>query len=149
MENINFILPEIFISLSIMFLLIFGVFKKNSSSLVYSLAIISLIIALGLIINFPQDQETYLFNNSYKIDQLSIFMKVITIISGIFVLISSYDYTRLTKISNIEYSVLILCSILGMLVMIGSYDLIVFYIGLELQSLSLYCLLYTSPSPRD
>ena len=126
MENINFILPEIFISLSIMFLLIFGVFKKNSSSLVYSLAIITLIIALGLIINFPQDQETYLFNNSYKIDQLSIFMKVITIISGIFVLISSYDYTRLTKISNIEYSVLILCSILGMLVMIGSYDLIVF-----------------------
>ena len=126
MENINFILPEIFISLSIMFLLIFGVFKKNSSSLVYSLAIITLIIALGLIINFPQDQETYLFNNSYKIDQLSIFMKVITIISGIFVLISSYDYTKLTKISNIEYSVLILCSILGMLVMIGSYDLIVF-----------------------
>ena len=140
MENINFILPEIFISLSIMFLLIFGVFKKNSSSLVYSLAIITLIIALGLIINFPQDQETYLFNNSYKIDQLSIFMKVITIISGIFVLISSYDYTKLTKISNIEYSVLILCSILGMLVMIGSYDLIVFYIGLELQSLSLYVL---------
>jgi len=123
-----------------MFLLIFGVFKKNSSSLVYSLAIITLIIVLGLIINFPQDQETYLFNNSYKIDQLSIFMKIITIISGIFVLISSYDYTRLTKISNIEYSVLILCSILGMLVMIGSYDLIVFYIGLELQSLSLYVL---------
>ena len=140
MENINFIFPEIFISISIMFLLVFGVFKKNSSSLVYSLAIIALIIALGLIVNYPQDQEKYLFNNSYKIDQLSIFMKVITIISGIFVLISSYDYTRLTKISNIEYSVLILCSILGMLVMIGSYDLIVFYIGLELQSLSLYVL---------
>ena len=31
MENINFIFPEIFISLSIMFLLLFGVFKKNSS----------------------------------------------------------------------------------------------------------------------
>ena len=82
MENINFIFPEIFISLSIMFLLIFGVFKKNSSSLVYSLAIITLIIALGLIINFPQNQETYLFNNSYKIDQLSIFMKVIQSFQG-------------------------------------------------------------------
>jgi len=51
-----------------------------------------------------------------------------------------YNYTKLEKISNIEYSVLILCSILGMLVMIGSYDLIVFYIGLELQSLPLYVL---------
>ncbi len=140
MENINFILPEIFISLSIMFLLIFGVFKKNSSSLVYSLAIITLIIALGLIINFPQEQEISLFNNSYKIDRLSTFMKVITIVSGIFVLVSSYSYAKIEKISNIEYSILILCSILGMLVMIGSYDLIVFYIGLELQSLSLYVL---------
>ena len=140
MENINLIFPEIFISLSIMFLLIFGVFKKNSSSLVYSLAIITLIIALGIIINFPQDQKINLFNNSYTIDQLSIFMKVVIIISGIFVLVSSYEYARLEKISNIEYSVLILCSILGMLVMIGSYDLIVFYIGLELQSLSLYVL---------
>ena len=99
MENINFIFPEIFISLSIMFLLIFGVFKKNSSSTVYLLSIITLIISLGLIINFPPNQETYLFNNSYKIDPLSVFMKVVTIISGIFVLISSYNYTKLEKIS--------------------------------------------------
>jgi len=140
MENINFIFPEIFISLSLMILLLIGVFKKNSSGLVYFLSIITLLISLGIIFNLPQDQNIYIFNDSYKIDQLSIFMKVITIVSGIFVLISSYNYTKLEKISDIEYSVLILCSILGMLVMIGSYDLIVFYIGLELQSLSLYVL---------
>ncbi len=140
MENINFVLPEIFISLSIMFLLIVGVFKKNSSSLIYSLSVITLIISLGLIINFPGKEEIYLFNDSYKIDELSILMKIITILSGIFVLVSSYNYTKLEKIFNIEYSILILCSILGMLVMISSYDLIVFYIGLELQSLSLYVL---------
>ena len=140
MENFNFIVPEVFISLGVMFLLIFGVFKKNSSSLVYTLSIVVLLIALGLIINFPSEQEIYLFNNSYKIDNLSIFMKVITILSGIFVLISSYKYVKLEKIIKIEYSILILSSILGMLVMISSYDLIVFYIGLELQSLSLYVL---------
>ena len=37
MSNLNFISAEIFISLSIMFLLILGVFKKNSSSLVHNL----------------------------------------------------------------------------------------------------------------
>jgi len=140
MENINFILPEIFISLGIMFLLMLGVFKKNSSGIVYTLSVVILLITLGLIINFPSGQEIYLFNNSYKIDRLSTFMKIITIISGIFVLISSYKYTKIEKIFKIEYSILILCSILGMLVMISSYDLIVFYIGLELQSLSLYVL---------
>ena len=102
MENINFILPEIFISLGIMFLLILGVFKKNGSSIVYILSIVTLLITLGLIINFPSGQEVYLFNNSYKIDQLSTFMKIITIISGIFVLFSSYKYTKLEKFFTIE-----------------------------------------------
>ena len=74
MENINFILPEIFISLGIMFLLMLGVFKKNSSGIVYTLSVVILLITLGLIINFPSGQEIYLFNNSYKIDNLSTFM---------------------------------------------------------------------------
>ena len=140
MENLSLILPEIFISLAIMFLLILGVFKKNSSSLIYSLCIVALLICLGLIINYPSDKDVLLFSSSYKIDRLSIFMKIITICSGIFVLISSYKYLKVVNILNIEYPILILCSILGMLVMISSYDLIVFYVGLELQSLSLYVL---------
>ena len=140
MENINFILPEIFISIGILLLLILGVFKKNSLSLIYTLSIVTLLIAFGLIVNYPPGKEVYLFNSSYKIDHLSNFMKMVTISSGIFVLISSYNYIKTMNIHKIEYSILILCSILGMLVMISSYDLIVFYIGLELQSLSLYVL---------
>ena len=38
MDNLNFILPEVFISLSIMFLLLLGVYKKNSSNIVHNLA---------------------------------------------------------------------------------------------------------------
>jgi NADH-quinone oxidoreductase subunit N len=67
-------------------------------------------------------------------------MKILTICSGIFVLITSSRYLKIFKIFQIEYSILILCSILGMMVMISSNDLIVFYIGLELQSLALYVL---------
>ena len=67
-------------------------------------------------------------------------MKILTMISGIFVLITSSKYLKIIKIFKIEYPILILCSILGMMVMISSYDLIVFYIGLELQSLALYVL---------
>ncbi len=140
MENLNFIYPEIFISLGVMFLLILGVFKNNSSKLVFSLSIFILFIILGFLINFPTNREFYLFDNSYLIDRLSIFMKLVTVIVGIFVLLSSYRYIKLVKIFDIEYPILILSSILGMLVMISSYDLIVFYIGLELQSLSLYVL---------
>ena len=140
MIDIKIILPEIFISLALMFLLIMGVFKKNSSSLIYNLSIFSLIILLALVINLISINETFLFNNSYKIDGLSTFMKILTMISGIFVMLTSSKYLKLNKIFKIEYPVLILCSILGMMVMISSNDLIVFYMGLELQSLSLYVL---------
>ena len=140
MTNLNLIIPEIFISLAIMFLLIVGVFKKNSSNLIYNLTIISLLIALALIFNYPIETELSLFNESYKIDYLSTFMKILTLVSGIFVMLTSSKYVQITKILKIEYPVLLLSSILGMMVMISSNDLIVFYMGLELQSLSLYVL---------
>ena len=140
MENLTLVLPEIFISLAIMLFLIIGVFKKGSSSLIYNLTTISLVILLAILFNLNSTQETSLFNQSYKIDSLSNFMKIIMIISGIFVMLASSKYLQIIKISKIEYPVLVLSAILGMMVMISSNDLIVFYMGLELQSLALYVL---------
>ncbi len=140
MINLNFIYSEFFLCLSIMTLLIIGVFKKNSSNLIYNLSIISLFICLVLVFNFPINENVELFKNSYKIDYLSSFMKILTILSGIFVLLSSSKYIQLIKINKIEYPILALSSILGMMIMISSNDLILFYIGLELQSLALYVL---------
>ena len=140
MDNLNFIFPEIFISLSIMFLLVLGVFKKNSSNIINSLSLVVIFISAVLIFNEQFDTEVSLFNKSYKIDNLSSFMKILTLVGGFVVLVVSTRYLQLFKIFKIEYSILILCSILGMMVMISSNDLIVFYIGLELQSLALYVL---------
>ncbi len=140
MTNLNFIYSEIFLSISIMFLLILGVFKKNSSNLIYNLSIVSLLTCLALIFSFPINENRDLFNNSYKIDYLSSFMKILLITSGVFVLLSSNKYIQIIKINKIEYPILALSSILGMMVMISSNDLILFYIGLELQSLALYVL---------
>ena len=140
MINLNFIYSEIFLCLSIMTLLIIGVFKKNSSNLIYNLSTISLLSCLALIFNFPINENVELFNNSYKIDYLTSFMKILTVVSGIFVLLSSSKYIQVIKINKIEYPVLVLSSILGMMVMISSNDLILFYMGLELQSLALYVL---------
>ncbi len=140
MENFDLIIPEIFISIAIMFLLIFGVFKKKSSILVYNLSTISLIILFALIYNLSSITDISLFNESYQIDKLATFMKLLTVGSGIFVMLASSKYLQIIKIDKIEYPILVLSSILGMLVMISSNDLIVFYIGLELQSLSLYVL---------
>ena len=140
MENLNHIYPELFLSISIMVLLILGVFYKNSSNFVYKSSLLVFFISFILIFNQPLDSSVFLFNQNYKIDFFSSIMKSITLLSGFFVMISSYDYVKSIGINKIEYPILILSSCLGMLVMISAYDLIVFYIGLELQSLALYVL---------
>ena len=141
MVNLTFIIPEIFISLSVMFLLILGVFKKNSFELIHNLSMIVLLITGVIVFNETLDiKKILLFNGSVVIDYLSSFMKIITLLAAFIVLAISKKYLDNFKISKIEYPILILSSVLGMMVMISSNDLIVFYMGLELQSLALYVL---------
>jgi len=139
MQSIIYILPELFISFVIMFFLMLGVFVKKSFKLISLLTILSLLFATILILNQP-DEIIKIFNESYIIDKLSIFMKILTLLFSLFILISSKDYLKNNGMEKIEYPIIILASTLGMFLMISSYDLIIFYLGLELQSLSLYIL---------
>ena len=140
MDQLNLIIPELFLTTSIMILLMIGVFYKNSFNLIFKLSMIILLATFILLFNHSIDTSAKLFNNSYTIDYFSLFMKVLTLIACIFVMLSSFDYIKLIGINKIEYPILILSATLGMMIMISSYDLIVFYMGLELQSLSLYVL---------
>ena len=124
MQTLVYILPELFLSLAIMFLLMLGVFIKKSFKLVNLLTILSLIFAIALVLNQP-NEIVKIFNESYIIDRLSIFMKVLTLLFCFFVLISSKDYIKSNNIDKIEYPIIILASTLGMLLMISSYDLII------------------------
>ena len=90
MQIILYILPELFLSISVMVLLILGVFIKKSFKLINLLTISTLI--FGIILIFNQSEETVkIFNQSYIIDKFSIFMKILTLIFSIFVLLSSKD----------------------------------------------------------
>ena len=83
MNNLNLVLPEIFISLSIMFLLVLGVFKKDSSRLIFNISLLVFFITAIITLN-----ETYsvtritLFNESVVIDHMSSLMKIITLLGA-------------------------------------------------------------------
>ena len=88
MQILQLILPEIFLSVSIMIILMLGVYIKNSYRLIYNLTILTLGFTILLILNQPNEVNK-VFNGNYVIDTLSIFMKFLTIISAIFILIIS------------------------------------------------------------
>ncbi len=150
MNQLNFIIPELFLIISIMILLMVGVFYKKSFNLIFKLSSVSLLTAIVLLFNHSVDTSILIFNDSYIIDYLSLFMKTLTLAGCFLVMLSSFDYVKSIGINKIEYPILILSSTLGMMIMISSYDLILFYMGLELQSLSLYVLAsFNRDNPRS
>ena len=139
LNNLNILLPEVFLTLSIFSILMIGVFIKNSFNLIFNLSSLILIITIGIILNNPNNQEK-IFLDSFTRDGFSNFFKIMILISSLFVLNSSKNYILDNKLGKFEYPIIILLSILGMFFMVSSNDIILFYLGLELQSLSLYIL---------
>ena len=139
MENLNLLLPEIVLFLGICTILMVGVFLKNSFQTVLRLSILFLISVIYLILK-DWGGEAQIFLDSFKNDKFSDYFKVLILISSIFVFISSNQFVKDKNLHKFEYPIIIMFSILGMFFMLSSNDLILFYLGLELQSLSLYVL---------
>ena len=139
MTNLEVIFPEIFLTLSIFAVLMVGVFLKNTYGLVNKICVL-IIICTGFLVFYSNETLEKIFLDSFIRDKFSNFIKILILISSLFVLFASQNFVKDMKISKFEYPILILLSILGMFFMVSSNDLILFYLGLELQSLALYIL---------
>ena len=116
-----------------------GVFIKKSFNLIFNLSSLIIIITIAIIFNSSDNTEK-IFLDSFVRDELSNFFKILILITSLFVLNSSKNFIIDNKLNKFEYPIIVLISILGMFFMVSSNDLILFYLGLELQSLSLYIL---------
>ena len=139
LNNLNILLPEIFLTLSIFSILMIGVFIKESFNLIFNLSSAIILFTIAIILNSSNETEK-IFLVSFTRDSFSNFFKILILIASLFVLNTSKVFIIDNKIGKFEYPIIILLSILGMFFMVSSNDIILFYLGLELQSLSLYIL---------
>ena len=139
LNNLNILLPEIFLTLSIFSILMIGVFIKESFNLIFNLSSVIILFTIAIILNSSNETEK-IFLDSFTRDSFSNFFKILILIASLFVLNTSKVFITDNKIGKFEYPIIILLSILGMFFMVSSNDIILFYLGLELQSLSLYIL---------
>ena len=77
---LKFLIPEIFLSISIFFLLMLGVFLKNSFQIIYRLSIFVIFI-LFLIILSSENETLKIFNDSFVIDEFSLYSKILILMS--------------------------------------------------------------------
>ena len=138
-NNLNIMFPEIFLSLSIFLILLIGVYIKNSFNLIFNVSSLIIIVTITIILTNPNTEEK-IFLDSFTRDAFSNYFKILILLSTLFVLNSSKNFIIDNKLDKFEYPIIILLSVLGMFFMVSANDLILFYLGLELQSLSLYIL---------
>ena len=132
-------IPEIFLAVATMFLMMVGVFasEERAMRIVSGLAMLAIGVALGLVV--LQGRTTVItFGGLFAIDGFTVFMKVLVLLGTLLTLIISQDFARREGMARFEFPILILFATVGMMMMISANDLIALYLGLELQSLSLY-----------
>lgn len=137
-------LPEIFLAVMAMVLLMIGVFHKDSDGdgvaparLVSYLGVGALVIGLVLVVAVASDR-LLTFGGMFVVDPFAGFFKVLVLIASALAIIISRGYMERLGIARFEFTVLILLATVGMMMMISANDLISLYLGLEIQSLSLY-----------
>jgi len=131
-------LPEIGLALGVLLMLVIGAAAKNPTALIARLSLLLIVAAaIGM---FFVPEESGVFNGAFVVDPFAKFMKIVTLIGSGIALILTMGYSRQETFDRFEYPILIVTATLGMMVMISAHDLIALYIGIELQSLSLYVL---------
>ena len=138
-SNFNSILPEFILFISGMLLLMYGAFVKNKNSSNLNILTLLTIFIASISLLFVPDKSS-IANSTFINSLLTKYIKLFILILAFLVIYISSNYLKKNQIYFFEYPVLLLFSILGMLVMISANDLIVLYISIELQSLSLYVL---------
>jgi len=137
LNDIAATLPEIILASGAMALLMLGVFaRKASGELILWVAVLLLAVA-GFFVASSSGTATA-FGDSFIVDSFARMMKLLTLAGAAVALLMSADYWRAEGGLKFEYPVLVLFAATGMLMMISANDLIALYVGLELQSLTLY-----------
>ena len=132
-------LPEIFLAVFGMALMMLGVFspEKRAFKTVCTFSIAALLATLVLVLANPGGRGVA-FNGLFVVDGFALYMKVLVLIGSVVTLLMSERFLRREGMDRFEYPVLIVFATLGMMMMLSANDLIALYLGLELQSLSLY-----------
>ncbi|WP_323007612.1 NADH-quinone oxidoreductase subunit NuoN [Pseudorhodobacter sp.] len=133
------VLPEITLALVAMGSLLGVVFTgKDALAGRLNLAMAGLFLILAFWIGIGISGERTAFDGMFNDDPFARFAKVTILLSAAAVLLISQDYMTRRGMLRFEFPILVALAVLGMLFMVSAGDLIALYMGLELQSLSLY-----------
>ena len=135
------ILPELALAIFAMLALMWGAFdKRPGASGAILWATTAVLAATGFWIAFGRDGSARAFDGAFVDDAFARFAKVMILWGGASTLLLSRKYLEENNLLQFEFPILVTLATVGMMMMVSAGDLMVLYMGLELQSLALYVL---------
>jgi len=132
------LLPELILAFGAMVALLAGAFCGPRATRVLSAFLVALMAAALAAVLTGGDQTA--FGGAFATDGFTRFAKALVLGAAALAIVTADDFFVREKRLAFEYPVLIALATLGMLVMVSAADFLTLYLGLELQSLSLYVL---------
>ena len=134
--------PEIFLTAAICVVLLVDVFlRQEQRRITYALSMLALVGAAVMSWVFGSETATTTFFGSYVADPAGNALKLFAYLIVAIVFLYSRDYLERAGLFKGEFFVLGLFGLLGLMILISGNNLLVLYLGLELQALSLYALI--------
>ena len=133
--------PELFLVAMAMILIFVDLAVSEARRWVVGALTVATLVGTAVITVLTADGQTTLtFSNLFVDDPLADFLKLLTYLSVIMVIIYGRGYLVERGLDKGEYYLLVLFATLGMMTMISAANFVTLYLGLELLSLSLYAL---------
>jgi NADH-quinone oxidoreductase subunit N len=137
-QNLAVVAPEIALALAAMAILMWGAYSPREIG-GPALWLTALLLAIaGLWVGFQPEGTRLAFDGAFVSDGFARFSKVLILLTAAAGLALSAEYLRKASLLKFEYPVLVILACVGMMTMVSARDLMVLYLGLELQSLALY-----------
>ncbi|MYA88270.1 MAG: NADH-quinone oxidoreductase subunit N, partial [Boseongicola sp. SB0662_bin_57] len=137
--DLSIILPEIVLSVFAMAGLLAGAYggrDRLGPAMIWTTS--ALLAVLAAWIGLQGEGTAAAFGGMFTDDAFARFAKVTILLSAAAVLLMGEGYMARSNLIRFEYPLLIALAAVGMMVMVSASDLMALYMGLELQSLSLY-----------
>ncbi|MCB4455655.1 NADH-quinone oxidoreductase subunit N [Leisingera sp. McT4-56] len=104
------------------------------------ISVLMIALAAGMSWGLASGSPQTVYSGMFAVDPFSSFLKMVLYLGTALTILMSGGYLATERAVKGEYYALLLCALAGAMIMVSGNDLVIIYVGLELQALSVYVL---------
>ncbi len=137
-DNLVTLLPELILAGLVLLIITVDLFLPRRNKWLLTPLTVAGLLAAGIACFVVWGTNEAVYAGFYVVDDLSVFLKGVTIVIGVFSALFAPSYLLQRRIPLGEFNMILVSALIGMCVLASSSDMITLFVGLELMVLPAY-----------